>query len=60
MLRSLHDFFLETGTAIPPPRNMEVHISEDEVTVRWENPENAPSDTVYNFQIGRFVEVLNI
>uniref|UniRef100_A0A3B5MAX3 Interleukin 10 receptor, alpha n=1 Tax=Xiphophorus couchianus TaxID=32473 RepID=A0A3B5MAX3_9TELE len=54
MLRFLHDFFLETGTAIPPPRNMEVHISEDEVTVRWENPENAPSDPVYNFQIGRY------
>ncbi|XP_023206540.1 uncharacterized protein LOC102227526 [Xiphophorus maculatus] len=43
-----------SGTAIPPPRNMEVHISEDEVTVRWENPENAPSDPVYNFQIGRY------
>lgn len=53
-------FFLDTGTAVPPPRNVEVHISEDEVMIRWEDPENAPSDTVYNVQMGKYVEVLNI
>ncbi|XP_043976580.1 interleukin-10 receptor subunit alpha [Gambusia affinis] len=43
-----------SGTAVPPPRNVEVHISEDEVMIRWEDLENAPSDTVYNVQMGKY------
>ncbi|XP_008423932.1 interleukin-10 receptor subunit alpha [Poecilia reticulata] len=44
-----------SGTAIPPPRNVKVHISEGEVILHWENPENAPPYAMYNVQMKKYV-----
>ncbi|XP_014860605.1 PREDICTED: interferon alpha/beta receptor 1-like [Poecilia mexicana] len=46
-----------SGTDIPPPRNVNLYISEGEVILHWENPENAPADAVYNVQMTKHVAI---
>ncbi|MEQ2209471.1 hypothetical protein XENOCAPTIV_030637 [Xenoophorus captivus] len=43
-----------SGTAIPPPKKLDVHMSDGEVTVLWEHPEDAPSEAVYNVQMAKY------
>ncbi|XP_015232734.1 PREDICTED: interferon alpha/beta receptor 1-like [Cyprinodon variegatus] len=40
-----------SGAIIPPPKKLEVHISDGVVTVLWEHPEDAPPEAVYNVQM---------
>lgn len=53
----LHTNFLATGTAIPLPKTLEVSIFDGEVTVLWEEPDDAPSGATYNVQMGKYVEL---
>ncbi|XP_012732914.2 interleukin-10 receptor subunit alpha [Fundulus heteroclitus] len=43
-----------SGTAVPAPKKLEVHIYEGEVIVLWEHPEEAPSEAVYNVQMTKY------
>ncbi|XP_076138930.1 interleukin-10 receptor subunit alpha [Alosa pseudoharengus] len=41
------------GLDVKPPVNVEVHIWEDEVTVTWQPPEDAPENAKYLVQLSR-------
>uniref|UniRef100_A0A1A8CEY0 Interleukin 10 receptor, alpha n=1 Tax=Nothobranchius kadleci TaxID=1051664 RepID=A0A1A8CEY0_NOTKA len=43
-----------SGIKIPSPDNVEVNISDGEVTLFWEQPGDAPSDFVYNVQMAKY------
>lgn len=38
---------------LPVPQNLQVDISDEEVTALWNKPPNAPPDVQYNVQFGR-------
>uniref|UniRef100_A0A1A7WHB2 Interleukin 10 receptor, alpha n=3 Tax=Iconisemion striatum TaxID=60296 RepID=A0A1A7WHB2_9TELE len=43
-----------SGIKIPSPHNVEVNISDGEVTLIWDQPVDSPSDNMYNVQMAKY------
>lgn len=47
------------GLGVPPPNKLKVKIMDGEVIVHWKSPVDAPSDSEYNVQVGKYVQLQN-